>query len=109
MGSTTGLGMSLGGAGIAGGLVRFRDRREVEELWDDVVGKLVERLENGLRYEKNADVVVGFRDVLVPFVMTIEVCTIYLLTLANLMYAKILMPLFYPSRTISTPPVCKSS
>lgn len=51
----------------------FRDRREVEELWEDVCGKLVERLENGLRYERNPETLVGIKDALVPFVQTIEV------------------------------------
>lgn len=51
----------------------FRERRDVEELWEDVVGQLEERVENGIRYEKNGDVLEGVKDVLVPFVGTIEV------------------------------------
>lgn len=53
--------------------VGFRDWRQVEELWDDVVAQLVERLENGLRYEKNPDTVIAIKDILTPFMQTIEV------------------------------------
>lgn len=53
--------------------VGFRDWRQVEELWEDVEGQLVERLENALRYEKDAKVVGEYKDALLPFVQTIEV------------------------------------
>ena len=54
--------------------VGFRDWRQVEELWDDVVAPLVERLENGLRYERDPDTIIAIKDILAPFVQTIEVC-----------------------------------
>lgn len=47
--------------------------RQVEELWDDVVGHLVELIENGLRYEKNPTVILEIKEVLTTFVQTIEV------------------------------------
>lgn len=53
--------------------IGFRDWRQVEELWDDVVVQLVERLENGLRYERDPDTIIAIKDVLTPFVQTIEV------------------------------------
>lgn len=53
--------------------VGFRDWREVEELWEDVVSQLVERLENGLRYEKDPEAVSSIKDILTPFVQAIEV------------------------------------
>lgn len=54
--------------------VGFRDWRQVEELWDDVVTQLVERLENGIRYERDPTKIVAIKDTLAPFVQTIEVC-----------------------------------
>lgn len=54
--------------------VGFRDWRQVEELWDDVLVQLVERLENGLRYERDPGTIIAIKDILTPFVQTIEVC-----------------------------------
>jgi len=53
--------------------VGFRDWRQVEELWDDVVAPLVERIENGLRYERDPSTIIAIKDILAPFVQTIEV------------------------------------
>lgn len=53
--------------------VGFRSLREVEELWDDVVAGLVELVENGIRYEKNVEILLEVKDILLGFIQTIEV------------------------------------
>ncbi|KAF8323410.1 exocyst complex component, sec15 subunit [Clavulina sp. PMI_390] len=53
--------------------IGFRNWGQVEELWEDVLGQLVERLENGLRYERDPETIVGIKDILTPFVQSIEI------------------------------------
>jgi hypothetical protein len=46
---------------------------QVEELWQDVVGGLIELVENGIRYEKDGRVLVTIKDTLTAFLQVIEV------------------------------------
>jgi hypothetical protein len=85
--------------------VGFRDWKQVEELWEDVESQLVERLENALRYEKDAKVVGSIKDTLVPFVQTIEARRTFRwpLSFSQLVFICLL------SRMISVPSISRRS
>lgn len=53
----------------------FRSQREVEELWDVVVSRLVQVVQAILRNEGDVDTFLGCKDVILSFIQTLEVGT----------------------------------
>lgn len=57
--------------------VGFRNRGQVEELWEeDVIKGLVELIENGIRYEKDMGVILEVKETLASFLQIMEVCVL---------------------------------
>lgn len=52
----------------------FRSERDVEELWDALVGRLCATVERVLQHELEADSYLRVKESLIAFVMTLEVC-----------------------------------
>jgi len=53
--------------------IGFRSMRQVEDLWDDVVKKLVELVGGSVKSQKDMGFIVDVKDTLTTFVQTIEV------------------------------------
>ena len=51
----------------------FRSQREVEELWDVVVTRLVQVVQAILKNEGDVDTFLGCKDVILSFIQTLEV------------------------------------
>ena len=51
----------------------FRSERDVEELWDALVGRLCSTVERILRNETSPDSYLQVKEALIAFVMTLEV------------------------------------
>lgn len=54
----------------------FRSQREVEELWDVVVTRLVQVVQAILKNEGDVDTFLGCKDVILSFIQTLEVRSI---------------------------------
>lgn len=51
----------------------FRSERDIEELWDALVGRLCSTVERMLKNEMDADSYLRVKEALIAFVMTLEV------------------------------------
>jgi hypothetical protein len=51
----------------------FRSEVDVEELWDNLMGRLCVAVEQALRPEKDPDVFLKVKECLIGFIMTLEV------------------------------------
>jgi exocyst complex component 6 len=52
----------------------FRSDRDVEELWDALLGRLSAAVDRALNKETDADAYLRVKEGLIAFVMTLEVC-----------------------------------
>lgn len=52
----------------------FRSERDVEELWDALLGRLSSATDRALTRETDADSYLRVKEGLIAFVMTLEVC-----------------------------------
>ncbi|KAG8865136.1 hypothetical protein FRB96_000025 [Tulasnella sp. 330] len=50
----------------------FRSHREVDELWDSVVAKLMEVLHNGLREDGDVETFLSCKEIILSFIQTLE-------------------------------------
>ena len=51
----------------------FRSQREVDELWDILVARLIEVVQEGLRDEEDVDTFLASKDIILSFIQTLEV------------------------------------
>ena len=63
----------------------FRNMGQVEELWEVVSAALSEMVENGMRYEKDLQVIVEVKETLVSFVQVMEASGLTLSTQTRLL------------------------
>lgn len=56
----------------------FRSERDVEELWDALLGRLSAAVERALQRETDADSYLRVKEGLIAFVMTLEVISLLL-------------------------------
>jgi hypothetical protein len=51
----------------------FRSQREVDELWEEILGRVLELVRKEVKEEKDADVILSVKDILTGFVQCLEV------------------------------------
>lgn len=62
----------------------FRSARDVEELWDALSARLTVAIDAALEKETNPDVFLNVKESLLSFIMTLEVCKLYTVSLPSL-------------------------